>query len=359
MQNKKRMINKLSVSAVDLFCGVGGLTHGLLKAGISVSAGVDLDETCKYAYEQNNEATFFGKNIKEFTAVELEKLFGKAEVKVLVGCAPCQPFSKHTQKNKNRDQDEKWGLLYHFLKLIKETNPTIVSMENVPQLSKYKIFNDFVKGLENEGYFVSWNSVFCPDYGIPQNRTRLVLLASKLGEIKLLPPTHKKGEYKTVLDTIGALEKINAGEHSKKDFLHRSATLTDINLKRIRTSSPGGSWRDWNEDLRAPCHRKKTGKTYGSVYSRMKWDTPSPTITTQFFSFGTGRFGHPEQDRALSLREGAMLQTFPRKYDFWDKSMPVSFKKIGMYIGNAVPVRLGVIIGKSIKKHLAGVYGTK
>ena len=357
MKEKIKKSKKLSLVAVDLFCGVGGLTHGLIKSGISVSAGVDLDESCKYAYEKNNKARFLSKNIKEFTATELNDLYNQDDIKILVGCAPCQPFSKHTQKNKEREQDEKWGLLYYFLGLIKEAKPIVVSMENVPQIAKYKIFDDFVKGLENEGYFVSYKPVFCPNYGIPQNRTRLVLLASKLGKIELLPPTHKRDEYKTVSDTIGDFEHIEAGKYSKKDFLHRAATLTDINLKRIKKSKPGGSWKDWEEGLRAQCHQKESGETYSSVYSRMRWDFPSPTITTQFYSFGTGRFGHPKQDRALSLREGAMLQTFPRKYKFWDRKTPFSFKKIGVYIGNAVPVRLGEIIGRSIIRHIEEYHG--
>lgn len=356
MKEKIHKREKLSMVAVDLFCGVGGLTHGLIKSGISVCAGVDLDESCKYAYEKNNKAKFVGKNIKEFTATELNRLYGNGDVKILVGCAPCQPFSKHTQKNKERDQDEKWRLLYYFLDLIKETKPVIVSMENVPQIAKYKIFNDFVKGLEEEGYIVSWRTVFCPDYGIPQNRTRLVLLASKLGKIELLPPTHQPNEYRTIANTIEKLESIKAGGCSKKDLLHRSATLKPINLARIKKSIPGGTWRDWDETLRAPCHKRKSGETYSSVYSRMKWDRLSPTITTQFYSFGTGRFGHPDQDRAISLREGAMLQTFPREYKFLDKKTPFSFKKIGGYIGNAVPVRLGIIIGRSIKRHLREHY---
>jgi DNA (cytosine-5)-methyltransferase 1 len=151
---------------------------------------------------------------------------------------------------------------------------------------------------------------------------------------------------------IGNLEPIEAGTSSKKDRLHKSAALSKVNLKRIKKSVPGGSWRDWNEDLRADCHRKETGNTYVSVYARMEWDKPAPTITTQFFGFGTGRFGHPEQDRALSIREGAILQTFPSEYEFIPTTSPVGFKKLGKYIGNAVPVRLGEIIGKSIIRHL-------
>lgn len=342
----------LQVVAVDLFCGVGGLTHGLIRAGIPVSTGIDVDASCRYAYERNNGASFVHKNIEEITGEELSELFQKNAIKILVGCAPCQPFSKHTQKNRQRSEDKEWGLLYHFSRLVEETKPTIVSMENVPEIVKHGVFHDFIDTLRSLGYHVFWKFVFCPSYGIPQNRTRLVLLASTLGNIGILPPTHKPLEYRTVKDAIGKLEPIKSGEVSKKDSLHRSSRLSPINLERIRRSRPGGSWRDWQRNLRAKCHRRRTGKTYPSVYSRMSWGKPSPTITTQFYGFGTGRFGHPTQDRAISLREGALLQTFPRKYAFHDPKSPLFFKKIGAHIGNAVPARLGVIIGRSIKTHL-------
>jgi DNA (cytosine-5)-methyltransferase 1 len=340
------------IAAVDFFCGVGGLTHGLIKAGIPVRAGIDMDASCKYAYERNNGAVFIHKNIKEFDDKELNSLFPEKTIKILVGCAPCQPFSQHTHKNRQRREDEEWGLLYHFSRLIEQTKPTIVSMENVPQIVKHKVFHDFTERLQSLGYYVFWKPVFCPDYGIPQNRTRLVLLASKLGDIEILPPTHKPSKYRTVKDAIGKLEPIKAGKVSKSDPLHISSRLEPINLERIKNSRPGGSWRDWDRSLRAKCHRRRTGKTYSSVYARMNWNKPSPTITTQFNSFGTGRFGHPTQNRAISLREGALLQTFPKNYKFFDSKSPFFLKKIGAHIGNAVPVRLGVIIGRSIKIHL-------
>lgn len=354
---KCRLNNKLSIVAVDLFCGVGGLTYGLRKSGIKVVAGVDIDEQCKYAFEKNNSALFIQKSIKEIETEEITNLYPAESLKVLVGCAPCQPFSRHTQKEKDRETKEDWGLLYHFLGMIKRVKPVVVSMENVPQIVKHKVFSDFLDGLKSENYQVNWQKVYCPNYGIPQKRTRLVLLASKLGEIHLIGPTHKPEDYKTVKMAIGHLETIKAGGSSKKDRLHKSAALSKTNLERIRKSVPGGSWRDWDENLRAECHKKKSGNTYSSVYARMKWDKPAPTITTQFFSFGTGRFGHPRQDRAISLREGAILQTFPRKYKFIPSTYPVELRRMGKYIGNAVPVRLGEIIGKSIVKHFKEKYG--
>jgi len=344
-----------NISAIDLFCGIGGLTHGLIEAGISVVAGIDSDETCKYAFEVNNQSTFIHKDIKKLTGDELEKLYPAECTRVLVGCAPCQTFSKHTQKNKSRYEDEKWDILCSFTTLIRDVQPEIVSMENVPEITKYDVFTDFVAGLKSLGYNVFWDTVYCPDYGIPQSRKRLVLLASKLGAIEIIPATHTRQQYKTVQDTIGTLEVLAVGEVSALDPLHRTSTLSDINIKRIRQSKPGGTWMDWDEGLRSPCHKKDSGRSYSGVYARMPWDSSAPTMTTQFYNYGTGRFGHPEQDRALSLREGALLQTFPEDYDFIDPELPFSIKRIGMHIGNAVPVRLGMVIGCSILKHLDGI----
>src|SRR3989344_7864913 len=180
--------NKFAV--VDLFCGIGGLTYGLKRSGMNVIAGVDSDTSCKYAYETNNNSKFIEKDISKITGKDINKLYPKGSIKILVGCAPCQTFSQHTIKNKNREKDEKWRLLYEFLRLVKDSQPDFISMENVPQLRKYKVFQDFVNGLEEEGYFVSYKLVNASKYGIPQRRIRLVLLASKNKNIDLIPETH-------------------------------------------------------------------------------------------------------------------------------------------------------------------------
>ena len=229
-------------------------------------------------------------------------------------------------------------------------------MENVPRLIDYqggKVFRSFLRALRKAGYSVSRRTVFLPAYGLPQRRSRLVVMASLHGRIKLEKPTYSPGSYRTVEQTIGKLPPLAAGESDESDGLHRASRLSPINLKRIRASIPGGSWADWEEDLVATCHRSKAGRGYKSVYGRMKFDEPAPTITTQFFGFGNGRFGHPEQDRALSLREGATLQSFPSDYQFVPQGKRVQFKAVGRMIGNAVPVLLGEVIGRSIASHLA------
>jgi DNA (cytosine-5)-methyltransferase 1 len=347
-----------NIIATDIFCGVGGLTRGLLDAGINVVAGFDIDESCKYAYEYNNSpAKFYSTSVTDIKKSELNSFYPKNSIKILVGCAPCQPFSKYTQ-GKNTKKDKKWGLLYHFGRLVKEIKPEIISMENVPQLKRHDVFNDFTALLEKNGYYVSIHEVFCPDYGIPQNRTRLVLFASKYGPIEIIPKTHSFEKFRTVKNAIGNLPAIKAGRSNLKDRLHRSIMLESINMKRIRLSKPGGTWRDWPKSLRANCHKNEKGKTYKSVYGRMSWDKPSPTITTQFYGYGNGRFGHPKQNRAISLREGAILQTFPRSYRFIHPKKEIQFREIGRMIGNAVPVRLGNIVGQTIIKHI-NKYGTQ
>jgi len=344
------------MSAVDLFCGAGGLTRGLLDAGIRVEAGYDIDENCRYPYEHNNSPTKFHKQcITKLTGKQLSNHFRKGDIRILVGCAPCVTFSKYTQGRDHRS-DPKWSLLSHFARLIRELKPDIVSMENVPELQRHSVFDKFLEALADQGFHFAEEPatrvVYCPDYGIPQHRTRLVLVASRFGSIELVPPTHRPNQYRTVSDALGSLPKLKAGEVCSRDPMHRTSRLSALNLRRIRHSKPGGTWRDWPEGLIAKCHKAKTGRAYSGVYARMEWNQPSPTITTQFYGFGNGRFGHPEQARGLSLREGALLQSFPKSYAFVKPGSKYYFTPIGMMIGNAVPVRLAEIVGWTIKRHL-------
>jgi len=337
------------IACVDLFCGAGGLTHGLTSEGIKVVAGIDVDEACRHPFETNNAAQFINEDVGRFTPRRLDELFGDAEIRVLAGCAPCQPFSTYAQRY-DVVGSPRWGLLYQFGRLIKATYPDLVTMENVPSVAKHAVFDDFVKTLEKMGYHVNQGVVDCSLYGLPQSRRRMVLMASRFGPIELVAPTHDHPV--TVRSAIGRLAPIDQGGAHPRDPLHAASKLSDLNLERIRASRPGGTWRDWPKHLIADCHRRDTGRTYPGVYGRMVWDEPAPTLTTQFYGFGNGRFGHPEQDRAISLREGAILQGFPKSYSFIPDGAPVHFKALGRMIGNAVPVTLGEVIGRSIAAHL-------
>lgn len=342
----------MKVSCVDLFCGAGGLTHGFVLEGLSVVAGIDMDPECRFAYEANNQTKFIERDISKVTADDLNVLFGNADMKVLAGCAPCQPFSTYAQRY-SLEGDGKWGLLYQFARLAEATNPDVITMENVPTVVKHAVFHDFVDTLKRLGYHVWYGVVDSSKYGVPQMRRRMVLLASKHGDIKMIEPTHEKA--KTVREAIGHLRALRAGDSAPKDKMHVTASLSDKNIQRIKLSKPGGTWRDWPEYLVAECHRAESGRTYPGVYGRMEWDKPAPTMTTQCYGFGNGRFGHPEQDRAISLREAAILQSFPRNYAFVPKGGKVSFTTLGRLIGNAVPVDLGRAIARSINNHLASV----
>lgn len=360
------MTVKRPISAIDLFCGAGGLTHGFILENISVKVGIDTDSACKYPYEQNNESKFLLRDVGSLEAEEILPYFPEGHIKLLAGCAPCQPFSTYSHRYRKTTEEEiderveeedsdsikveKWELLYSFLRLAEEIRPELITMENVIPLRHHRVFQDFIDELKSLGYFVTYYLVKCSDYNVPQKRKRLVLFASIYGEVKLCAPFSENP--KTVFDIIGELPEIKAGQVCSEDSLHRARNLSPKNLERIKSSVPGGTWRDWDESLITDCHKKKEGKSFASVYGRMDWKL-APTITTQFYGYGSGRFGHPEQHRAISLREGALLQTFKPTYAFTPKDEDISFDKLGRLIGNAVPVNLGRAIARSLNEHIA------
>lgn len=321
------------------------------RSGIDVRAGVDLDPGARFAYEHNNDARFIESDIGTLDPSDIARYYTKSSISCLVGCAPCQPFSTYRQGTHVK-RDGRWGLLGAFGRLVEELEPQLVSMENVPSLLRHSVFGRFVRTLTANGYNVWHDIVQSADYGVPQKRQRLILLASKRGPIELIKPTHRK--HKTVRHAIAKLAPIAAGESHSRDTVHKSSKLSELNMRRMKASKPGGTWRDWPDELVADCHKRGQGTKYPAVYGRMEWDTPAPTITTECFGYGSGRFGHPEQNRGISLREAALLQSFPKSYKFVAPGEPVPMKLGGRLIGNAVPVRLGWAIGKSLIKHTGG-----
>lgn len=331
---------------VDLFCGVGALSHGLKLAGCKIVAGFDLDERCKYAFEKNNKADFIHRNVADMSATEILKCYSGNAPTILAGCAPCQPFSTYKQRYA---EDPQWNLVSKFAELAVEVEPDFITMENVPALKKFKggrVFEEFKQTLRDAGYKLSEIVAECEKFGVPQKRRRLVVIAAKNGLAPVIKPS--MDGFVSVQEKIRDLPPLKHGQTDPIDKLHKASSLSELNLQRIRISKPGGTWRDWPEQLRAACHRKKSGKTYPGVYARMEWDKPSPTMTTQCFGYGNGRFGHPEQDRAISLREAAILQSFPSDYQFLPPNEEPSMKEVGRWIGNAVPVKLAEHIGSAI-----------
>ena len=340
----------IKIQCLDLFCGAGGLTYGLEEAGIQVCLGLDHDPACETPYENNTQTPFFLADVADVAADDLRRVWGDDAVRGLVGCAPCQPFSTLTNGCTQTDES-RWSLLGHFGRLVQETNPHLVAMENVPALHKDPVFHDFCHTLATCGYRIACGILNCVDYEVPQERKRLVLLASRLGQIKL-PAPFNPFERKTVRDVIEFLPALETGDVCDLDMLHQASHLSPVNMERIRISQPGGDWRDWPEDMVSPCHRRLARHSYTDVYGRMEWDHPSPTITGSFYLYGCGRFGHPAQDRALSLREGALLQSFPVDYKFVPDGGAISKKSVARMIGNAVPPKLGVALGGAMRTHV-------
>ena len=291
--------NAPTIRAVDLFCGVGGLTCGLVRAGIEVVAGIDIDPACRYPYEANNRAKFIESDVNEIPASDVVEMIDGADVSMIAGCAPCQPFSTYSRSGRSKKRGGDWQLVETFGKFVKEIQPDLLTMENVPQLLDHPVFGRFLKNLD--GYSVEWSVVQAVRVGIPQTRKRLVLIASRLGS-EGLTLTQDGERVRTVREAIGQLRPIKAGESDPKDRLHVASRLSKTNLERIRHSKPGGTWREWPDELQAACHQKSTGATYPSVYGRMSWDDASPTITTQCFGYGNGRIGPSPCERLRFCR---------------------------------------------------------
>lgn len=343
--------------AIDFFCGGGGMSRGLLDAGVQVLAGIDSNPNCRDTYEKNNHNIYLECDICKLTPKQLIDKFPQLNDSndvILVGCAPCQPFSLL-----RRDEfDEKGNLIPHksvnllteFGRFVKALKPAHVLVENVPGLKGKgsDILDKFKQMLENEGYQWDEKTLYAKDYGVPQNRRRYVFIASRLFKPIIPNPTHGNAPnllpYNTVRKAIEEYPAIKAGETHKTIPNHHCANLSELLLKRIKaTPHNGGSRTDWPENLVLDCH--KTFKGHTDVYGRMKWDEPSPTLTVKCFSLSNGRFGHPEQNRAISLREAAALQTFSDDYVFYG-----NIQEIGKQIGNAVPVLLAKVMGDYILK---------
>lgn len=340
---------------VDFFCGCGGTSAGFRAAGMRILAGIDNDPSSGLTFARNfPEATFIGSDIKNVAFADLHDVIRSAGDSPLIfsACAPCQPFSK--QRRGPRGDDAKAPLLLELIRFVRQFMPVCIFIENVPGMQRGLNaefpLQEFQSSIAALGYFMTIKIISSAKYGVPQRRLRLVALASRLGEIDIPEPTHGPGaetsNYSTVREWIGDLPPLEAGQKHPTISNHRAAGLSDLNLKRIRATPEGGGRADWPEDLLPPCHSNGyDGHT--DVYGRMAWDAPATGLTTRCISYSNGRFGHPDQDRAISVREAACLQTFPPDFIFEG-----TWESMGRQIGNAVPVRLAQIFGSHIKGHI-------
>ena len=346
----------IRVKVFDFFSGCGGASCGLRDAGMDIVFALDWDIDSHRTFRINFPSAQF--KLVDIRTVPVRDVRSIVDTQrpspvLFCGCAPCQPFTAQNTKVPEPENDDRVSLLFRFARFVQVCRPDVVFVENVPGLQKLshhtQPFGGFLQILRAAGYWFDYRPVRLMKYGIPQSRCRLVLLASRHGGIELPAETNGPGtsnpRYETVKNWIKHLPPIAAGEEHARVPNHRAAGLSKRNLERVRATPEGGGHKDWPEQLRLDCHRKTNG--YSDVYGRMSWDRPASGLTTRCISYSNGRFGHPEQDRAISIREAACLQTFPSDFVFEG-----SLSSMARQIGNAVPVRLATIMGRHVVKHL-------
>jgi DNA (cytosine-5)-methyltransferase 1 len=344
-------MNKLK--AVDFFCSGGGMSYGMMQAGIEILAGIDVDESCKATYLANIKgAKFIHADMFKLKEEDLEKqvsLKRNDDNLILIGCSPCQFWSIiKTDKTKSRKSK---NLLKEFRRFVEYFNPGYVVVENVPGVLRKKKESglcSFIKYLKKNGYMVHFKVHEVSDFGVPQHRKRFTLIANRVSRLELapIPISDKKTTVRDVLGIRNGFPKVDAGHKDNTPFMHTVANLTQINIQRLNSTAKDGGTRiayAYNEELAPDCHKNDI-INFKDTYGRMFWDKPAPTITTKFVSISNGRFAHPEENRAISLREGAVLQSFPKNYIFKTRTMGSTARMIG----NAVPPKYAEAIGKVI-----------
>ena len=366
------------IKVYDFFSGCGGTSAGLRDAGMQIKLGIDFDEHAEKTFRKNfSETEFVRDDITDITPEDLEQYIDKSPDRkhriLFTCCAPCQPFSVLNRWKKNEEptteetelkrreerdakQQKKESLLLEFIRFVEYYLPDFIFVENVPGFQKisdeYGPFSEFLKVLDRLGYkYPEPKIVEMHKYGVPQRRRRIILIASRLDEIAYPEETHdgKIVPYVTVFDKIGgsnALPEIKAGERHEEIPNHQSAGLSPTNLERIQSLSQGQNRLCLPERLKLKCHEKRDG-THTDVYTRLFWHAPATGLTTRCTSLSNGRFGHPEQDRAISAREAARLQTFADDFVFEG-----GINAAARQIGNAVPVLLAYRFGNKFVEHL-------
>lgn len=346
-----------TLKVIDLFSGCGGSAQGFADAGFDIRVAVDINKQASETFKINFPSAYiFDRDISLISSEALLKASGAKSGKeiVIIACPPCQGFSS-ARRSSERENDPRNNLIFEFLRIIEDVRPFAFVLENVPGLVTSigkPLFMQIIGKLENElEYNTVQDIVNTADYGVPQRRKRFVLIGTNNPNINLSFPEKTNANpsdpgslpaWNNVREAIKDLPRIKAGERHPEDYLHVSAKLEEINLKRIRkTPHDGGDRSSWPEDLILTCHKSTAG--HKDVYGRMKWDYPSPTMTGGCGMISKGRFGHPEQDRAISLREAARLQTFPDSFKFVG-----NFGQIAQQIGNAVPPLLAKRIAVSL-----------
>lgn len=354
VKNSNIQSNIHNLKAVDFFCSGGGMSFGMQESGIKILAGIDFDKNCQDTYEANiKDAKFIHADVFELKEEDLQKelsLSKNDDDLVLIGCSPCQFWSIiNTDRTKSYRSK---SLLIEFSRFVKYLRPGYVVVENVPGVLRRKDesgLNEFIEWLRCNGYSNPHFKIHnVNDFGVPQSRKRFTLIATRLSEneIKPLELDGKKAVVKDVLGPENGFPKISDGHKDNSDFLHSVPSISDVNKRRLKkVEKDGGNRLGFANDpeLQLKCFEGKDN-AFKDTFGRLWWNKPSPTITTKFFSVSNGRFVHPEEDRALSIREGAVLQSFPKTYKFKGSSIA----NLARMIGNAVPPKYAAALGKAI-----------
>lgn len=347
------------IKVFDFFSGCGGTSQGLREAGLDIVMGLDVDRDAAQSFQRNfPKAKFLCKDIRKVREDDIAaeiRACGNSPL-LFCGCAPCQPFSK--QNGDKKEDDERRDLLDEFGRFVRHFKPAFVFCENVPGIQSVSDsegpFGRLLALLTQLGYRFDYDVIDSQDYGVPQRRRRLVLIASRVGEIKLPNPTHGPGTkhpHSTVGEWIGGLRELEQGEADPDDPAHHASRLSPLNLRRIQAIPPGGTRHDWPDELLLDCHRT-SHKGHGDVYGRLRENQPASAMTTRCISLSNGRFGHPTQHRAITVREAACLQTFPRHFVFSGTKTSMACQ-----VGNAVPVLLARRFGQEFKRVLRAARG--
>jgi DNA (cytosine-5)-methyltransferase 1 len=334
----------MGYNSMDLFSGCGGLTLGLKKAGFITKIAIEIDKNAVRAFKMNHKDVFvIEQDIRNVSIPQIKKFFKKEDLHLLAGCPPCQGFSSVRTRNGINVRDNRNKLILEYLRFAKHLKPLTLMMENVPGLEKYYLFKDMVSQLKQLKYYVDYKIVNAKDFGVPQNRKRLVLVASRLNKIEVAEGNKKKV---TVRDAIGNMESVL----TTTDKVHTIYPIHTPEIMRqiILTPKNGGSRTDLPKEFTLHCHKNKKIGFY-DIYGRLRWDDFSTTITGGCLNPSKGRFLHPTKNRTISAREAALLQSFPRNYKF-----PVDIGRgaLALLIGNALPPKLSYTQSLNIKNHL-------
>jgi DNA (cytosine-5)-methyltransferase 1 len=345
MQNKFRII--------DCFCGAGGLSLGFEQAGFEVVYAFDLDETAIETYKNNahlHHGQAFVRDINNVSKRSIEEDLGHelGHIDVVIGGPPCQGFSV---QRRGDDNDPRNHLVLEYVRLLKDIRPRFFIMENVGGILSKRgapYIRALFENMEAAGYSIQQKKLVASDYGVPQDRTRVIIVGELTNGEKTAfsYPQPIEGKKLTVRDAIADLMHKSDTEVAN----HKSDRLSPINLKRIQAIKEGQGRDSLPEELQLECQKKNNGHRHLDTYGRMAWDQPSPTITARFDSFSRGRFGHPVMDRTITLREGARLQTFPDDFVFVGSKVEVARQ-----IGNAVPPVLAKRIAEKVQQCLRSV----